>query len=119
MTDRFFTMSRPKTDKAAITEAFEILRREVFFAAESFHCCQKCAWKDVPANAVRVVFYHEQDARSFTSEGRLFDPLFLSHNGGAGALRVCEVLRGQGFRVQWEGDDRVRIAVLPGREVRA
>ncbi len=114
--------------KGNLDAAFKQLRKEGFFARQSFMCCGSCgmakaaveikagvaAGKLTPAG---VVFYHKQDAEDL-KEGR---DLYLSFSRGptdnpANFLttaevgqRIVAVLNKHGVETEWDGSPATRI----------
>lgn len=99
------------SDKSKIKASFAKLRKEGFFARMNFLCCQSCAWAATP-DVANVVFYHQQDADSFNSYGNVKpnDRLYLAHQGNS--KRIVEVLTENGLRVEWNGKETTRIAIV-------
>jgi hypothetical protein len=94
--------------KGPLNSAFRILRKQGVFAKQNFSCCQSCAWAEISSMPVvpeNIVFYHRQDGQDLTRRGRVY----LAWSGdGEG---ICEVLKSQGLKVEWNGSKDSRILV--------
>lgn len=88
-----------------LTIAFKDLRKKGYFARMNFLCCQSCAWKAVPQDAEKVVFYHDQDADNL-KEGM---DLYLAWSGDAN--EIINILSRRGLICEWNGDAGKRIMV--------
>ena len=88
-----------------LTLAFKDLRKKGYFARMNFLCCQSCAWKAVPQDAEKVVFYHDQDAENLKEGG----DLYLAWSGDAN--HIINILSRRGLICEWNGDNSKRILV--------
>lgn len=94
-------------DNKRLNAAFRKLRKAGYFAKQNFWCCQSCGWAamtDEQRN--KAVFYHAQDNDS-KKEGR---PFHLAWSGDGN--EICNILRGEGITVEWEGSPDKRICVV-------
>jgi hypothetical protein len=89
-----------------LTEAFKALRKQGYFARKNFWCCQSCAWSAMTEEqAVKAVFYHQQDARNLRDE----NGCYLAWSGDAN--EIVKTLQQHGLNVEWSGDAQARIWV--------
>ncbi len=92
-----------------VTKSFKELRSIGYFARQNFTCCQSCGWAEVPEDkSERAVFYHNQDYRSYKDGG----DLYLAWAGDGD--EICDILRGNGLEVEWEGSKDTRIRITGG-----
>lgn len=93
-----------------IIEAFAELQGAGFFAMPDWQCCQTCGWAAAPDNA-NAVFWHEQDAEAFDEDGciKAGDCVHLAWRGDG--ARIVVALERAGCVVDWDGEERTRIAV--------
>lgn len=116
------------SDKAALTQAFKLLRKQGYTARQNFSCCSGCAWSELIQvdKGSLCVFYNRQSDDAWTAgRGRrkvrstmLQHPLFLQWAGDV-AL-IIEVLRSTGLRVaDHDGAETMAVEVLPKEEVAA
>jgi hypothetical protein len=92
--------------KTNLSDAFALLRKRGYFAAENFLCCQSCGWDALSEEQARfAVFYHKQDAERLKEGG----DLFLCW-GGDGE-EIVDILKNYGLEVNWDGSTNSRIMV--------
>jgi hypothetical protein len=82
-------------------------------------CCQSCSWASVQRmkgwhDEATIAIHHAQGTMfSFPpgSGGWMQDPLHIYHDGDSEF--ICEALRSEGLRVEWDGDKNLAIVVHP------
>lgn len=104
------------TDREKLNAAFRAIRKAGGITVTG-KCCQSCSWAEAAAKGATenstVAIHHRQGVRgAFLTPDTLGDTLHIYHGGDS--RMVCEALRAQGLRVEWDGSPHRAIAVLPG-----
>lgn len=99
-------MTPNQQTKSRLSQAFDQLRCDGYFAEEDFACCQSCGWAAVPKeHQNKAVFYHGQDAEDLEESGAMY--IAWAGDGQA----ICDVFNQHGIITQWNGDEDKRIYV--------
>jgi hypothetical protein len=95
---------------ARLDKLFRDFRKAGYFAKQDFWCCQSCAWSAVPDKVTKTVFYHNQDAEAIV-DGELVRSLYLAWKGNG--EEICNIIRANGMRAEWNGSEDKRIEIVP------
>src|SRR4051794_11297370 len=95
-----------------VERAFRAIRRAGGMTLTG-SCCRTCSWAEIRGEGAiegvtTVAFHHVQCTDSAFPNGitkPMRDRLYIYHDGDS--RFVCEALRKQGLRVEWEGDPDV------------
>jgi hypothetical protein len=114
------TSTRPTTlsDRDVIEAVFEdITDGTDVYAVGDWACCLSCGHHSLSelidtTDHESWIFWHAQDDdQSFDESGNLVEPLYLAFSDRRAARTAIRWLLAAGYNVDWNGDERRRVAV--------
>lgn len=110
------THPRP-TERVRLNRAFKAIR-DAGGMIQTGLCCTSCSWNAVEKRGAiegdTIAMHHVQGTEvAFPKgrQGRMAERLHIYHNGDTAF--ICEALRNEGLRVEWNGDQEKAITVWP------
>lgn len=114
-----------KTDCDRLDEAFDQLESDGIVARQNFTCCQTCGhseiWEEVEQarqdrKVSGYVFFHQQDTERVCEEGMLYLAYGSTEEDPNAAIgvadKICQVMKSNGFSIDWNGTLDKRICLL-------